>query len=108
MSPWRVTLCVKLIELLVQARPRALRRTLFHPDKQLRHGMRWYARMGRRVWFHEWLIFFFRDRRVKNGPTLRAFWGEPQDHAEVPLRIVRKPSEPPANPRRIALSRVAG
>jgi len=48
--------------------------------------------MGRRVWFHEWRNYVFRDRRVKDGPTLHAFWGEPQDHAEVPLRIVRKAS----------------
>jgi anaerobic magnesium-protoporphyrin IX monomethyl ester cyclase len=89
MAPWRVTLMVKLIELLVQARPKALRRTLFHPDPKLRHGMRWYARMGRRVWFHEWWAFLFRDRRIKDGPTLKTFWGDPQDHAEVPLRIVR-------------------
>jgi anaerobic magnesium-protoporphyrin IX monomethyl ester cyclase len=102
MSPWRVTLCVKLIELLVQVRPRALCRTLVHPDKQLRHGMRWYARMGRRVWFHEWRTFFFRDHRVKTGPTLQAYWGEPQDHAEVPLRILKKASQSP-NPTRLAL-----
>ena len=108
MSPWRVTLCVKLIELLVQIRPRALRRTLFHPDKQLRHGMRWYARMGRRVWFHEWRIFFFRDRRTKTGPTLLTFWGEPQDRAEVPLRIVKKASQSVAVPRRITLTQMAG
>jgi anaerobic magnesium-protoporphyrin IX monomethyl ester cyclase len=31
----------------------------------------------------------FRDRRVKDGPTLAEFWGQPQDHQEVPLRIVR-------------------
>lgn len=107
MSPWRVTLMVKLIELLVQARPKALRRTMFHPDKKLRHGMRWYARMGRRVWFHEWWVFLFRDRRVKNGPTLQAFWGEPQDHAEVPLRIVRKAKVETSAPRRVALT-IAG
>jgi len=106
MAPWRVTLCVKLIELLVQSRPRALLRTLFHPDKQLRHGMRWYARMGRRVWFHEWRTFHFRDRRVKNGPTLRAFWGEPQDHAEVPLRIVQRVRVPAGTSRRISLRQV--
>ena len=90
MAPWRVILWVKLIEITVQLRPKALRRTFFHPDRRLRHGMRWYARMGRRVWLHEWRTFFFRDRRVKDGPTLKAFWGEPQDHDEIPLRIVRR------------------
>src|SRR5205085_3262215 len=66
--PWRVILWVKLIEVIVQARPIALLRSLMHPDPRLRHGMRWYARMGRRVWFHEWWNFFFRDHRVKDGP----------------------------------------
>ena len=87
---WRLMLWVKLIEVLVQTRPKALLRTYFHPDPKLRHGMRWYARMGRRVWFHEWKNFLIRDRRVQNGPTLQAFWGSPQDHAETPLRIVRQ------------------
>jgi anaerobic magnesium-protoporphyrin IX monomethyl ester cyclase len=87
---WRVILWVKLIEILVQARPKALWRYVFTRDSKLRHGMRWYARMGRRVWFHEWRNFFFRDRRTKTGPSLRAFWGAPQDHEEVPLRIVKR------------------
>jgi anaerobic magnesium-protoporphyrin IX monomethyl ester cyclase len=90
--PWRVNLWVKLIELLVQARPRAIWRVLFGYDRASRHGMRRYARMGRRVWFHEWRNFFFRDRwtRTRSGPTLAEFWGAPQDHQEVPLRIVRR------------------
>jgi anaerobic magnesium-protoporphyrin IX monomethyl ester cyclase len=92
---WRVNLWVKLIELFVQARPRALRRVFFGYDRASRHGMRWYARMGRRVWFHEWRNFFFRDRRTRTkfGPTLAEFWGAPQDHQEVPLRIIRRPRE---------------
>jgi anaerobic magnesium-protoporphyrin IX monomethyl ester cyclase len=96
--PWRVNLWVKLIELFVQARPRAIWRVLFGYDRASRHGMRWYARMGRRVWFHEWRNFFFRDRRtrIKSCPTLAEFWGAPQDDQEVPLRIVRRPREPGA------------
>lgn len=86
MPPWRVILWVKFIEVMMQARPRAVWRTFFHPDGAVRHGMRWYTRMGRRVWFHEWRNFFFRDRRVEDGPTLNDFWGSPQDHEEVPLR----------------------
>lgn len=88
MPAWRIFLWVKLIEVLVQARPRAIWRTFFNRDKAARHGMRWYTRMGRRVWFHEWKNFLFRDRR-KSGPTLEQFWGAPQDHEEVPLRIMR-------------------
>lgn len=89
MAPWRVMLWVKLIEVLVQIRPKALRRSFFNPDRAARHGMRWYTRMGRRVWFHELWSFFTRDRRVTTGPTLEEFWGAPQDHQEVPLRIDR-------------------
>ena len=45
--------------------------------------------MGRRVWFHEMKNFLFNDRRVKDGPTLREFWGAQQDRQEVPVRVVR-------------------
>ena len=90
MPPWRVLLWVKAIEVLVQARPKALWRSFFHPDRALRHGMRWYTRMGRRVWFHEWANFLWRDKRVTDGPTLREFWGAPQDHQEIPVRIVTR------------------
>lgn len=82
MPPWRIYLWVKLVEVALQLRPRALWRNLFHPDREFRHGMRWYTRMGRRVWFCELLDFFFRDRHLKDGPTVREFWGESQDAEE--------------------------
>jgi anaerobic magnesium-protoporphyrin IX monomethyl ester cyclase len=63
--------------------------------------MRWYSRMGRRVWFHEMRNFFFRDRRVADGPTVTQFWGAPQDHQEVPLRIIRRPQR--SNTRTVPL-----
>ena len=94
MPPWRVYLWVKLVEMLVQTRPRALWRTFFNPDPAASHGMRWYTRMGRRVWFHEMENFLLKDRRVTNGPTLRNFWGAPQDRQEVPVRIVRRRDRP--------------
>ena len=85
--PWRVFLWVKAIELILQARPKALWRSLFQPDRAARHGMNWFTRMGRRVFFHEWLNFWWRDRRVKDGPTLAQFWGQAQDDMEIPLRV---------------------
>jgi anaerobic magnesium-protoporphyrin IX monomethyl ester cyclase len=88
--PWRIILWVKMIEVLVQARPKALLRSFFQRDRAARRGMRWYTRMGRRVWFHEVRNFLFRDRRVSDGPTVTEFWGAPQDHQEVPLRIIRR------------------
>jgi len=82
MPAWRVLLWFKLTEFVVQSRPRALFRVLFHPDRGLRHAMRWYTAMGRRVWPHEIWTFLFRDRRLSEGPTVAEFWGAPQDGEE--------------------------
>ncbi len=76
--PWRVLLWVKFTELVLQCRPKALYRVLFHPDPGLRHGMRWYTGIGRRVWFHE-VWRFLRDGWVKDGPSVAAFWGRPRE-----------------------------
>lgn len=84
---WRLFLWVKLVEILIQARPKAVYRTFFQRDRASRYGMSWYTRMARRVFPHEILEFIFRDRRVKNGPTLEEFWGAPQDDKEVPLQV---------------------
>jgi anaerobic magnesium-protoporphyrin IX monomethyl ester cyclase len=80
---------VKFIEVVAQTRPRALKRLIWQPDPYLRHGVRWYYRMGRRVWFHEIGNFLFRDRRIDNGPTLAQFWGGPQDKEEEAM-LTRK------------------
>jgi anaerobic magnesium-protoporphyrin IX monomethyl ester cyclase len=90
MPPWRVLLWVKSIELALQARPRSVWRTFFHPDPEIRHAMRWYAAMGRRVWLHEWKSFFWRDRRVTDGPTLAQFWGAPQDEEEQSMTVGKR------------------
>lgn len=87
MPPWRIFLWTKFIEFVLQARPKAVWRSFFQADQAARFGMRWYTHMGQRVWAHEWWNFFFRDRRVSDGPTLEQFWGPPQDHQEIPLRI---------------------
>lgn len=73
--PWRVLLWVKAIEVLMQTRPKAIWRTFLHPDKAILHAMRWYAKMGRRVWFHELAAFFLKDKHEKNGLSLLSFWG---------------------------------
>jgi len=87
MAPWRLIVWVKLIEAIVQLRPRALWRYVAHRDRKIRHGIRWYYRMGRRVWLHEIWNFLVRDRRVRNGPSLEAFWGAPQDAEEEALSL---------------------
>lgn len=86
MSPAALFGWVKAIEVIVQSRPRALQRILAHPDPRLRHGMRWYTKMGRRVWFHE-VAEFLRDRRhVVDGPRLGELWGEAQSGVLRPFR----------------------
>ncbi|MEL6496473.1 MAG: magnesium-protoporphyrin IX monomethyl ester anaerobic oxidative cyclase [Cyanobacteria bacterium J06623_7] len=87
MPPWRIFLWVKLIEIILQARPKALWRSYLQPDRACRHGMNWFTSMGRRVLLHESWHFWFKDRRVANGPTLQEFWGKPQDEQEIPLQI---------------------
>jgi anaerobic magnesium-protoporphyrin IX monomethyl ester cyclase len=84
--PWRVLLWVKFIEMALQCRPRALWRVLFHHDKELRWAMRWYTKMGRRVWPHE-VIGFLRGRRTAAGPTVAEFWGDPQDTEEESMSL---------------------
>ena len=96
MPPWRLILWVKMIEAIAQLRPRAFRRYVWHPDPKIRHAIRWYYRMGRRVWLHEIRSFLFRDRRLKNGPTLAQFWGAPQDAEEEALQTNRRPRRLPS------------
>ncbi|TIM66024.1 MAG: magnesium-protoporphyrin IX monomethyl ester cyclase, partial [Mesorhizobium sp.] len=112
LKPWMLFSAVKLIELAVQSRPKALARVLFHPDPEQRHSMRWYTKMGRRVWFREVWGFLVRDRRVAAGPTLAEFWGAPQDADEESMvfqRPARKPALPVAEDKRVAeSSRLAG
>lgn len=79
MAPWRVLLWVKFMEAVIQLRPRSLRRVLAHPDRAIRDAMKWYYRIGRQVWPYEIRNFLLRDRRERNGPTLAAFWGPPED-----------------------------
>jgi anaerobic magnesium-protoporphyrin IX monomethyl ester cyclase len=74
LAPWRVILYVKLIEVIMQTRPRALMQLFFHRDARLRDAMRWYTRIGRRVWFHELFQFFFREKRLKREMLISEFW----------------------------------
>ncbi|HSL47407.1 MAG TPA: magnesium-protoporphyrin IX monomethyl ester anaerobic oxidative cyclase [Anaerolineales bacterium] len=73
-EPWQVILCVKLIEFIMQIRPRALKRLFFHEDARLRDAMHWYTNIGRKVWLHELFHFFFRDRSSKAPVRLSEFW----------------------------------
>ncbi len=83
--------CVKLIEVAIQARPKVLARIFLHRDRQQRHSMRWYTRMGRRVWLHELYEFMFRRRHLYAGPSLQAFWGAPQEAEEESMLPPHRP-----------------
>lgn len=80
--PWRVFLWVKVIEIIMQMRPKALLRLLTLPDAKIRHAQRWYYQMGRRVWFHEVFGFLFKDKRLKKGPSMKTFWGASLETSE--------------------------
>ena len=83
---WRVFVWVKLIEVVLQARPKALWRTFLHPDPEIRHAMRWYTRMGKRVQIREWWEFLT-SRRSRTKPMVSQFLGgetQLQEKAHAP------------------------
>ena len=71
---WRVFFWVKLIEATLQLRPKALWRTYLHPRPEIRHAMRWYSQMGRRVVLREIFEFLF-CYATKPTDTVATFWG---------------------------------
>ena len=87
MPPWRLFLWVKLIEAVMQLRPRALRRFIWNPEPKIRHAIRWYYKMGRRVWLHEMTGFFFHDRTKRSGITVAQFLGAAQDREEEAMAV---------------------
>jgi anaerobic magnesium-protoporphyrin IX monomethyl ester cyclase len=82
---WRVFAWLKAIELVNQLRPRSLIRVLARRDRRTRDVMRWYYRIGRRVWLREVWDFLFRDKRSGFGLTLVQFWGPPLDETEAAM-----------------------
>lgn len=74
LKPWIVILYVKLIEMILQLRPKAIFRSFLHRDKNLRKAMKWYNRIGSKVWFYEWFQFCFRDNRTSKPISINEFW----------------------------------
>ena len=74
LKPWQIILLVKCIEVILQIRPSALKRLFFHKDKGIRAAMRWYYKIGRKVWFYELYHFFFTEKRLKKKRKLNTFW----------------------------------
>jgi anaerobic magnesium-protoporphyrin IX monomethyl ester cyclase len=83
---WRVFLWVKSIEVIMQLRPKAIYRNLFVSDPDVGYAMRWYTRIGRRVWFHEVFHFLFKDRRQAQGPILEEFLGASLEQREYSMQ----------------------
>ncbi len=82
---WRVFLWVKMIECVLQLRPKAIWRTYFHPRPEIRHAMRWYTRMGRRVVLRELFEILFRYSS-KPGATVAEFLGGSEQLTESAMR----------------------
>ena len=74
LKPCIVILYVKLIEIIMQTRPRALKRLFFHKEVRLRNAMHWYTNIGRRVWFYEWYQFFFITKLTRHKIKMNDFW----------------------------------
>jgi anaerobic magnesium-protoporphyrin IX monomethyl ester cyclase len=74
LKPWIVLIYIKLIEVIMQTRPGALKRLFLHQDSRLRKAMRWYTNIGRRVWFHELQQFFFVTKLSRQKVLLEQFW----------------------------------
>lgn len=88
---WRVFLWVKSMEVIMQLRPKALLRTLLQRDAQFRHAMRWYVKMGKRVWLHEVFEFLFKIKFDRSGQTLEEVFGKTLEENEYALaKPVRK------------------
>lgn len=74
LKPWLVIVYVKMIELIMQARPISIKRLLFHKEARLRSAMLWYTKIGRRVWFWELYQFFFVTKLTKEKIKMKDFW----------------------------------
>lgn len=83
LKPWMVILLVKTMEVIMQARPKALIRWLFHRDRRLRKAMFWYNNIGKRVWVTELYWFFFREKRSKLPKPINQFWQEFSENCSI-------------------------
>lgn len=93
MPPWRLILWVKFIEAVAQLRPKALVRWAWNPEPKIRHAIRWYYRMGRRVWLHEVWQFLWAARPHRTGLSVAQLLGGAQDHEEEANVLPRRTRE---------------
>jgi len=76
---WRVFCWIKLTEMAIQLRPRALWRVFTHRDPSIRKALRWCYGVGRRFWLYEVISFMKRRHRRPSALTLAEFWNAQQD-----------------------------
>jgi anaerobic magnesium-protoporphyrin IX monomethyl ester cyclase len=88
LRPWQILAMVKLTELIIQTRPRAMWRLAFDADGKRRRAYRWCVKNAAKVWLDEAQDFLFRSRMRKTA-SLREFWGAPFAR-EAPLRAISK------------------
>ena len=74
LKAWQAIIYVKLIEMILQSRPKTLGRLLFHRDKRIRKAMWWYTNIGKRVWVWELIEFFLLAKLAQPRVTLKDFW----------------------------------
>jgi anaerobic magnesium-protoporphyrin IX monomethyl ester cyclase len=84
LKPWQILLLVKIMEFIVQTRPRAVARLLAYRDRAQRRAYRWCVRNAAGVWRDEIHDFLFRSAHQRGLGSLRKFWGEPMTR-EAPL-----------------------
>ncbi len=75
LSPAAVFALVKLMEVVVHARPKALWRLLAHPEPAVRAHLRWCFRFSFRVWRAEIAEFVRRPPRRRAAVTLAGWFG---------------------------------
>ena len=95
LRPWQVFAWVKLLELILHLRPRALRRLLWHPDRELRRSLRWCFRRSARVWLDEVHDFLFRTRFLRSSISLAEFWSRSRPRPGASARRRRQPASDP-------------
>jgi anaerobic magnesium-protoporphyrin IX monomethyl ester cyclase len=97
--PWRLFWWVKVTELILQLRPRVLRRVLAHRDRTIRRALRWCYGVARRAWLFEVRDFLGRQARRPDGLTLHKFWGAPLNHEPTNAAALdAEPSRPLQSP----------
>ena len=93
LRPWQTAALVKLTEVAVHLRPRALWRLMAHPDRQIRRAFRWCLTHSSRVWFTE-VAEIIRGRSQPGGAhSLGEVAGAhvPDEAPLVPASDVRTP-----------------